>query len=160
MSNPKRITLPGREEPCLQVSQRAHLDGRPAFCGGDFLCHFENRIIFVGCAFDVSSLDLWVWIYIFIFGILHLRILWELFVVGAPCRILRNCFCPDTEMVNWPVNGFPFGWVNFQRVSHWRLTPLQGIWSSLCIFPDFEGLKVLDFLCLWFKVEHLTGSWD
>lgn len=33
------LGLSGREEPCLQVSQRAQLDGRPAFCGGDFLCN-------------------------------------------------------------------------------------------------------------------------
>ena len=32
------VEYEGNKEPCLQVEQRAQLDGRAAYCGGDFLC--------------------------------------------------------------------------------------------------------------------------
>lgn len=32
------VECEGNKEPCLQVEQRAQLDGRAAYCGGDFLC--------------------------------------------------------------------------------------------------------------------------
>lgn len=42
------LGLSGNKEPCLQVEQRAQLDGRAAYCGGDFLC---NRSQMEACCY-------------------------------------------------------------------------------------------------------------
>ena len=161
MPNRSQSNGPGREEPCLQVSQRAQLDGRPAFCGGDFLCHLERKNIWFCLGFFIFgfiSLDLSIWMYSS----------WDFFVCGVE---VIHYWRTMSDFAELHLPRYWDGKLSSEWIPVWEgwfLTLftletycLQGIWSSPCK----DSLSISSFygfpLCLqnWAPQRDVKPVW-